>query len=92
MLYNHAMQLHKILHNPDFPTTIEHTMIADQIICTGRQLRFKLFKNNKTKIGMNTSANKMYCISDMISLDMLNLKFVHFKKLAKLQFFKFGKT
>ena len=92
MLFNHATQLHKIVNNDDFPSTIEHTMITDQIICTGRQLRFKLFKNNATKIGMNTSANKMYCISDKISFDMLNLKFVHFKKLAKIQFLKFGKT
>ena len=41
---------------------------------------------------MNTTANKLYHENNLISLDMLNLKFVHYKKLAKLQFLKNGKT
>ena len=41
---------------------------------------------------MNTTANKLYHVNNLIGLDMLNLKFVHFKKLAKLQFLKNGKT
>ena len=48
--------------------------------------------NNRRKIGMNTTANKFYCITDLIGLDQLNLSFVHFKKLAKIQFLKYGKT
>ena len=37
---------------------------------------------------MNTSANKLYHLINLISLDMLNLGFVHFKKLLKIQFLK----
>ena len=38
------------------------------------------------------TANKFYCISDQIGLDTLELSFVHFNKLAKIQFLKYGKT
>ena len=38
------------------------------------------------------TANKFYCITKMIDLNMLNLGFLHFKKLAKIQFLKFGTT
>ena len=41
---------------------------------------------------MNTTANKFYHILKLIGLDLLNLKFVHFKKIAKIQFLKYGKT
>ena len=41
---------------------------------------------------MNMTANKFYCINNEIGLDMLNLSFVHFKKLAKIQFLKYGTT
>ena len=38
------------------------------------------------------TANKFFYISDQIGLNLLNLSFVHFKKLAKIQFLKYGKT
>ena len=57
-----------------------------------RQLTFTSFRNNQLKIGLNMSANKLHCVSDLVSLDMLNLNFIHFKKLAKIRFLKFGKT
>ena len=41
---------------------------------------------------MNTTANKLFHVNNLIGLDMLNLKFVHFKKLAKIQFLKYRKT
>ena len=45
-----------------------------------------------TKIGMNTLSKKFYHVSRMIGLDLLNLSFVHFKKIMKIQFLKNGKT
>ena len=51
-----------------------------------------LEKNSKSNIGMNTTANKLFHVSNLIGLDMLNLEFVHLKKLAKIQFLKNGKT
>ena len=94
MLYQQAIQLHKTLNHTNFPHSFEDVTILEQTVCTqctGRQLRFKNFQNNKRKIGMNMTANKFYCITDKIGLDMLNLTFVHLKKLAKVQFSKFGK-
>ena len=92
LMYTQAIQLHKTLNHRDFPCTLEDIELLDQNICTSRQLKFKLYKNNKLKVGLNMPANKLYCISDLVSYDQLNLSFVHFKKLAKIQFLKFGKT
>ena len=92
MLYHQAIQLHKVLNQPDFPNCFEHVTIVEQTVCTGRQLKFKVIRTNSRKIGMNTTANKFYCISDQIGLDTLSLNFVHFKKLAKIQFLKYGAT
>ena len=41
---------------------------------------------------MNTQANKFYHINKLIGLDKLNMSFVHYKKLMKIQFLKNGKT
>ena len=70
----------------------ETVTVIDQMILTSRQMNFQILRNNKRKIGLNTTANKFYHISNLIGLDRLNLKFVHFKKLSKLQFLKYGKT
>ena len=66
--------------------------VIDQMILTSRQINFQILRNNRRKIGLNTTANKFYHISNQIGLNRLNFKFVHFKKLAKLQFLKYGKT
>ena len=41
---------------------------------------------------MNTAANKFYHITKMIGLDKLNFGFVHYKKIMKMQFLKYGNT
>ena len=92
MLYQQAILLHKTINELDFPNCFEHVTILDKTICTSRQLKFKVFRNNSLKIGINMTANKLHCVSDKIGLDMLNLSFVHFKKLAKVQFLHYGKT
>ena len=92
MLYHQAIELYKTVNQMNFPDSIEHVTIVNQTICTGRQLKFKVFRNNSLKIGMNMTANKLYCISDQIGLDLLNLGFAHYKKLMKIQFLVYGKT
>ena len=92
MRYNQAIQLFKTINHVEFPSTFEDITLVDQMVCTGRQLKFKTFRNNTLKIGLNMSANKLHCVSDLISFDLLNLSFVHYKKMAKIQFLKFGKT
>ena len=64
----------------------------NQIVCTRRQINFQILRDYQVKIGLNTVADKLYHINNIIGLNMLNLEFVHFKKLAKLQFLKYGKT
>ena len=92
MHYQIALGLHKLVNaNPEF-LTFEQVMVVDQVVYTSRQLHFKVLRKFNNKIGMNTTANKLYYINDEISFDMLNHSFVHYKKLCKIQFLKFGKT
>ena len=72
MLYQQALQLHKTINHVDFPQTFEQVTVVDQTICTSRQLWFQIFRNNKIKIGMNMTANKCYCLTGQISLQVLN--------------------
>ena len=64
----------------------ETITLIDQMIFTSRQLNFQILRNNKRRIGLNTTANKFYQLNNKISLNRFNLKFVHFKKIAKIQF------
>ena len=92
MLYQQALQLHKEINQVDFPHSFEHVTIVEQTECTSRQLKFRIFKNNNIKIGMNMTVNKLYCVTNQIGFDLLNLTFVHYKKIMKIQFLKYGKT
>ena len=72
--------------------TSEHAIMLNQLVCSTRQLKFEILRNNAFKIGMNTVSNKCYHVNKLIGLDALNMKFVQFKKLMKIQFLKYGKT
>ena len=91
-LYQISLNLHKIVGVMDKFLTFEHVTVLTQIASTPGQLTFEIFKDNKCKIGMNTNVNKLYHISKLVGLDCLYLGFVHYKKLMKFQFLKFGKT
>ena len=90
MKYQASLLLHKTTNFevPDF----EAITVLNQMTVTSRQTSFIIFRNNSTKIGMNTTANKLYQLTGMISLNSLGLPFVYFKKLMKIQFLKYGKT
>ena len=90
MSYQISLNLHKTLNDPVMKT--ETLRVIEQSVFTGRQITFEIFRHNNFKIGMNTQANKFYHITKMISLDKLNLSFVHYKKIMKVQFLKYGKT
>ena len=89
MLYLISFSLHKILNTDDFPSIFELLTVTDQIICTGRQLRFQIFRNHNSKIGM--TANKLSCITNEIGFEMQNLLYEHYKKLVKIQFLEYGR-
>ena len=40
---------------------------------------------------MNTTVNKLYHLNKQIGLEVINLGFVHFKKLMKIQFLKMAR-
>ena len=90
MYYQSALQLHKVLNSSFVLCTTEHVRILSNIVCPRRQLKFEILRDNAVKIGMNTSSNKLYHLNKLIGYDFLNLGFVHFKKLMKIQFLKFG--
>ena len=92
MFYQNALQLHKVVNEIYDECTSKHARVLSNTVCTGRQLTFEIIRNNNVKIGMNTSLNKFYHINKQISLNNINLGFVHFKKLMKYQFLKNGNT
>ena len=91
-LYQSSLKLFKTLNDNVEDLTFEQITVLDQIRCGTRQLNFEIECNNNYKIGMNTTANKFFSLSKTIGLGMIHLKFVHFKKLAKIQFLKYGRT
>ena len=89
-LYQLSIKLYKVLNDPILKT--ETINVMEQSVFTRRQINFETLRDNRTKIGMNTLANKFYHITKMIGLDKLNFSFVHYKKIMKIQFLKYGKT
>ena len=88
IMYNQmSLKLHKLLNEHGNQLSFEHVTLMDQIVCTGRQLIFQILRKFITKIGLNTTENKLYPLNNMISLDRLNMNYVHYKKLAKIFFF-----
>ena len=92
MLYKTSLKLHKVYNATENSLNTETIRLFEQLVCSRRQINFELYRDNALKIGMNTTANKFYHINKQIGLDTLNMNFVHFKKLMKLQFLKNGNT
>ena len=93
MSYQAALILHKTMNFevPDF----EAITVLNQLTVTSRQTSFIIVRNNSSRIGMNslnTTSNKFYQLTDKIYLNSLGLTFVHYKKLMKIEFLKYGKT
>ena len=92
MLYQLSMSLHKIYNIDSWHLNFETITVIDQMILSSRQVNFQILRNNRRKIGLNTTANKLYHLNNQIGLERLNLNFAHFKKLSKIQFLKYGNT
>ena len=91
MLYQISLKLHRVVNDTESHISTETISVFDQVICTRRQLYFETFRNNIYKIGLNTTGSKFYHVNKLIGLDKLNLGYVHFKKIMKIQFLKYGK-
>ena len=87
MLYQSSLQLHKVLNQEVL--SYESVTVLHNMTCTWRQTTtFEILRDNNGKIGMNTTSNKFYCLSGKISLLVLNLGFVHYKKTYESAIFK----
>ena len=92
MYYQMALNLFKTLNSQEHELSFETITVYDRIVCSRRQIKFQIHRNFNYKIGLNTTANKLNYLNNQIGLNLLNLTYVHFKKLMKLQFLKNGKT
>ena len=92
MLYKISLMLHKVLNETNLHLKTETIHILDQAAFTRKQLTFEIYRNNSLRIGMNTNSNKFYHVNKLIGWDKLNFTFVHFKRLMKVQFLKYGPT
>ena len=92
MYYQLSLSLHKTLNTDACDFALETISVLDQMICTRRQINFAIFRNSNSKIGFNTTANKFFYLNDKIGLELFNLTKINFKKIAKIQFLKYGKT
>ena len=63
MFYQTSLQLHKSINEIYDYCTSEHATLLNNIVCTRRQLKFEITRNNRGKIGMNTFSNKFYHVS-----------------------------
>ena len=86
IFYQMFLKLHKLLNEHENSLSFEHVTLLDQILCIGRQIKFQILRNFNSKIGLNTTVNKLYPLSNLFGLDMLNTTVVHLKKLEKFQF------
>ena len=92
MHYQLALNLYRTLNLEVHELSFEVITVFEQLICTRRQSLFKIFRNSNTKIGFNTTANKLFYLNNKIGLEHLNLSLYCFKRLAKIMFLKYGKT
>ena len=80
-LYQIALKTAKIISEIADNCAFEHVTLLDQNICTLRVTTFEIFKSNRFKIGMNTTANKLFHVSLQPSGPWL--EFCTFQKINK---------
>ena len=84
MTYKMALQLHK-LYNTNDQSLDWISLNFDQIL-TSRQTTFMISKTNKTKIGLNTMANRLSILNGRIPLSWLNATLSTYKIKCKKLF------
>ena len=82
--YKLSILLHK-LYNSNIHST-DWRDLANLIIITGRQSKFKCFKTNIYKIGMNILINRFHALNNLIELNDLDSTLPCFKRKMKILF------
>ena len=77
MYYKLAIQLFKIYNNSEF--TFDWMLLNFNQIFTSRQATFKIFKSNKTKVGLNLLANRLSTLNGKVPCSWLNESMPSFK-------------
>ena len=77
MKYKMALSLFK-LYNTDY-NSLEFTLQNFNQVFTSRQMTFKTLKSNRTKIGLNSLANRLHHINSKVPFEWLNNSFETFK-------------
>ena len=88
MLYKLALSLFRV-YNTNY-NSIEFTALNFNQILTSRQTRFKTSRNNKTKVGLNSLANRFHALNDQIPLEWLNDSYITYKVKCKNVFIKWS--
>ena len=79
--YKLSILLHK-LYNSEHQNT-DWRDLANLIIITRRQTKFRTFKSNNYKIGMNVLINRFHSLNDLIELKDLDSTLPCFKRKMK---------
>ena len=83
MTYKTAIQLHKLYNSTD--QSLDWVCLNLHQILTTRQTTFMILKTNKTKVGLNTLANRLSILICLIPLKWLGNSLSTFKvKIKKL--------
>ena len=77
--YHTSLHLHKVLNPVEH--RLENVTVLNQMTCAGRHTMFFIFRDNNNKVGLNTTANKLYNFSGKIACNSLNYSFVQFENL-----------
>ena len=79
-----SILLHKLYNSTEHST--DWRDLANLIIITRQQTKFKTFKSNIYEIGMNILINRFYALNGLIELNELDLTLPSFKKKMKVLF------
>ena len=77
LIYKHAIMLHKLYNSNTY--TNEWVQLNYNQILTSRQINFISSKSNRTRVGLNALANRLYVLNNKIPLSWLNMSISTFK-------------
>ena len=82
MQYQIALKLHKLINDHNNVLSFEHVTVMDQIISTSWQINFQILRNCNSKMGMNTTANKLYHLHNQIGRKHVKFELCPLQKIS----------
>ena len=84
LLYKHAISLFKLYNSDTF--TDDWVLLNFNQILTSRQTDFISLRSNRTKVGLNALANRLFILNNRIPLQWLNMSISSYKVHCKKEF------